>query len=165
MSEKRLIIVEPVDPRQPDVRELVAELDIYMHGLYPAESNHLVDVETLARPDVKFFVGRVDGESLGCAGIMLRAADPQDRRQGEAYAEVKRIFVSPRARGLGLGRLLMKRLEEATLAEGLRLLRLETGPRQPEALALFAAHGFAPCGHFGDYPTDDPLSIFMEKRL
>ena len=78
---------------------------------------------------------------------------------------MKRIYVSPRARGYGLGRQLIKRLEEAAQAEGLSLLRLETGPRQPEALALFAAHGFARCGHFGDYPTDDPLSIFMEKRL
>ena len=60
---------------------------------------------------------------------------------------------------------MIRRLEEATRAEGLGLLRLETGPRQPEALTLFAAHGFVRCGHFGDYPTDDPLSIFMEKRL
>ena len=156
---KRLIVIEATDPRRPEVRVLVAELDAYMHGLYPAESNHLVDVETLARPDVKFFVGRVDGESLGCGAIMLRDGE------GEAYAEVKRIYVAPQARGLGLGRLMLRRLEEATRAEGFSLLRLETGPRQPEALALFAAHGFAPCGHFGDYPTDDPLSIFMEKRL
>ena len=68
----RLIVIEPTDPRRSDVRVLVAELDAYMHRLYPAESNHLVDVETLARPDVKFFVGRVDGESLGCGAIMLR---------------------------------------------------------------------------------------------
>jgi putative acetyltransferase len=156
---KRLIVIEPTDPRGSEVRVLVAELDAYMHRLYPAESNHLVDVETLARPDVKFFVGRVDGESLGCGAIMLRDGE------GEAYAEVKRIYVAPRARGLGLGRLMLRRLEEATRAEGVSLLRLETGPRQPEALALFAAHGFARCGHFGDYPTDDPLSIFMEKRL
>ena len=78
---------------------------------------------------------------------------------------MKRIYVSPRARGLGLGKLMLQRLEEATRAEGFALLRLETGVYQPEALRLFAAHGFAPCGHFGDYPTDDPLSIFMEKRL
>jgi putative acetyltransferase len=156
---KRLIVVEPTDPRRPEVRELVAELDAYMHGLYPAESNHLVDVEALARPDVKFFVGRVDGESLGCGAIMLRNGE------GEAYAEVKRIYVSPRARGLGLGKLMLRHLEEATRAEGLGLLRLETGVYQPEALRLFAGHGFARCGHFGDYPTDDPLSVFMEKRL
>ncbi|HEX4573445.1 MAG TPA: GNAT family N-acetyltransferase [Dongiaceae bacterium] len=156
---KRLIVIEPTDPRHSEVRVLVAELDAYMHRLYPAESNHLVDVEILARPDVKFFLGRVDGESLGCGAIMLRDGE------SEAYAEVKRIYVAPQARGLGLGRLMLRRLEEATRAEGLSLLRLETGPRQPEALALFAAHGFARCGHFGDYPTDDPLSIFMEKRL
>jgi putative acetyltransferase len=161
MSMKPRIVVEPVDPRRPEVRALVAELDAYMQRLYPAESNHLVDIETLARPEVRFFIGRVDGEGLGCAGIMLR----EGGGTGEAYAEVKRIYVSPRARGRGLGGMLMRRLEDAARAQGLALLRLETGPHQPEALALFAAHGFARSGHFGDYPTDDPLSIFMEKRL
>jgi putative acetyltransferase len=165
VSTRPRIVVEPVDPRRPEVRALVAELDAYMQGLYPAESNHLVDVEALARPEVKFFVGRVDGEGLGCAGIMLRAGDDKGGGAREAYAEVKRIYVSPRARGLGLGGMLMQRLEDAARAEGMGLLRLETGPRQPEALALFAAHGFARSGHFGDYPADDPLSIFMEKRL
>jgi putative acetyltransferase len=159
MSGKPVIVIEPTDPRRSEVRELVGELDAYMQGLYPAESNHLVDVEALARPEVRFFVGRVDGESLGCGAIMLR------RGEGEAYAEVKRIYVSPRARGLGLGKLLMTRLEAAAAAEGLALMRLETGIYQPQALGLFAHLGYARCGHFGDYPTDDPLSVFMEKRL
>ena len=44
-------------------------------------------------------------------------------------------------------------------------MRLETGVHQPEALALFAAAGFKNCEPFGGYPTDDPLSVFMEKRL
>ena len=44
-------------------------------------------------------------------------------------------------------------------------MRLETGIHQPEALALFAASGFRHCAPFGDYPTGDPLSVFMEKRL
>ena len=47
----------------------------------------------------------------------------------------------------------------------LRLICLETGVYQPEALGLFAHHGFARCRHFGDYPPDDPLSLFMDKRL
>jgi putative acetyltransferase len=129
-----------------------------MQGLYPAESNHLVDVETLARPDVHFFAATVDGTPRGCGAIMLRADDG-------GYAEVKRIFVSPAARGLGLGRRIVAHLEATARAQGLSLMRLETGPYQPEALALFAASGFVNCGPFGDYPTDDPLSVFMEKRI
>jgi putative acetyltransferase len=165
MNTKRVIVIEPADPRRPEVRELVGELDSYMQGLYLAESNHLLDVETLARPEVKFFVGRVDGESLACGGIMLRGAAEGRHESGEAYAEVKRIYVSPRARGLGLGRRLLSHLEDSARAEGRRLICLETGVYQPEALGLFAGHGFARCRHFGDYPTDDPLSVFMDKRL
>jgi putative acetyltransferase len=152
------IVIARVDPRTAEITALVHELDRYMQGLYPAESNHLVDVETLARPDVHFFAATVDGTPRGCGAIMLRAEDG-------GYAEVKRIFVSPAARGLGLGRRIIAHLEATTRAEGLALMRLETGPYQPEALALFAASGFVTRGHFGDYPTDDPLSIFMEKNL
>jgi putative acetyltransferase len=152
------IVIARVDPRTAEITALVHELDRYMQGLYPAESNHLVDVETLARPDVHFFAATVDGTPRGCGAIMLRAEDG-------GYAEVKRIFVSPAARGLGLGRRIIAHLEATTRAAGLALMRLETGPYQPEALALFAASGFATRGHFGDYPTDDPLSIFMEKNL
>jgi putative acetyltransferase len=152
------IVIARVDPRRAEIAALVHALDRYMQGLYPAESNHLVDVETLARPDVHFFAATVDGTPRGCGAIMLRADDG-------GYAEVKRIFVSPAARGLGLGRRIVAHLEATTRAQGLSLMRLETGPYQPEALALFAASGFVNCGPFGDYPTDDPLSVFMEKRI
>jgi putative acetyltransferase len=152
------IAIERVDPRKAEITALVQELDRYMRSLYPAESSHLVDVETLAQPDVHFFAVTVDGSPRGCGAIMLRADDG-------GYAEVKRIFVSPDARGLGLGRMIIAHLEATTRAQSLTSMRLETGPYQPEALALFAASGFVTRGHFGDYPTDDPLSLFMEKRL
>jgi putative acetyltransferase len=155
MRKDEPIEIALVDPRLPPVAALVRELDQYMTALYPAESNHLVDLDTLASPDVRFFAARSGGEALGCGAIMLK----------EAYAEVKRIFVSPRARGLGLGRRLLARLEQETRLRGLDLMRLETGTLQPEALSLFAAMGFARSGAFGDYPTDDPYSVFMEKRL
>ena len=156
MTETRTIAIERVDPRRPEITALIEELDGYMHGLYPAESNHLVDIETLASPNVHFFAVAVDGAWSGCGAIMI---------QPEGYAEVKRIFVSPRARGLGLGRRIIETLVDATRAQGLDLMRLETGVKQPEALGLFAALGFATRGPFGDYPTDDPLSVFMERRL
>src|SRR4030095_4901081 len=89
-------------PRQPEIVRLVEELDEYLGSLYPAESNHLLDVETLAQPDVRFFVGRRDGEALGCSALRV---DPA------GWGEVKRLYVSPRARGLGLGRQLLDALE------------------------------------------------------
>jgi putative acetyltransferase len=160
MHRTATISIARVDPRQPDVTALIDELDRYMQGLYPAESNHLVDIETLAQPHTHFFAASVGGDVRGCGAIMLQTA-----AGGENYAEVKRIFVSPRARGLGLGRRIIETLVATTRAQGLSLLRLETGTRQPEALSLFAAMGFARRGPFGDYPTDDPQSLFMERQL
>jgi putative acetyltransferase len=127
-----------------------------MGGLYPAESIHLVDVETLAGPEVQFFAARLDGKYCGCGAIMIR---------GEAYAEVKRIFVAPEARGHGIGRRILERLANATQDAGLDLMRLETGTLQPEALSLFEAMGFTRRDPFGDYPVDDPFSVFMERKI
>lgn len=144
------------DPRKPDCAALVQALDAYFAGLYPAESNHLIDIETLAGPDIAFFCARRDGTALGCGALRLH---------GSEYGEVKRVYVMPRARGLKLGRLILDTLVAEARARGLPLLRLETGIHQPEALGLFRGAGFRDRGAFGDYPADDPNSVFMEMRL
>ncbi len=151
----RRILVEVADPRQASVRVLIEELDRLQLSLYPAESNHLLDIETLAEPQMRFFAARVDGEVLGCGGIWLH----------EDYVEIKRVYVSPRARGLGLAKKIMTRLEDVARAEGFSIARLETGIYQPEALGLYRALGYVDRGPFGDYPADDPNSVFMEKAL
>jgi putative acetyltransferase len=144
------------DPRAPDVTKLIRDLDEMFHRLYPAESNHLIDIETLASPDIHFFVARRDGEALGCGALWHR--DP-------AYGEVKRIYVRPEARGLKLSKLILAALEDNARGHGLKMIKLETGTLQPEALGLFTAWGFMRCGPYADYPTDDPYSIFMEKPV
>ncbi len=150
------ILIEPADPRTPNARKLVEALDALMISLYPMESNHLVAIDRLAEPDTRFFIAEVDGKALGCGAIMI---------VGDAYAEVKRVYVAPEGRGLGLGKKRMVRREQGTRPHGLRWMRLETGRYQPEALGLFEAMGFTLRGSFGDYPSDDPNSIFMEKAV
>ena len=151
-----MIAVTREDPRKADVTALIRDLDAMFHVLYPAESNHLVDIETLASDDIHFFVARRSGEALGCGALWHR--DP-------AYAEIKRIYVKPEARGLKLSKLILERLEQDAREHGLALVKLETGTLQPEALGLFARAGFVRCGAYADYPPDDPYSVFMEKRL
>lgn len=153
MSE---IEIRREDPRTPDVTKLIRDLDEMFHRLYPAESNHLVAIETLAAPDIHFFVARRQHEALGCGALWHR--DP-------SYGEIKRIYVRPEARGLKLSKLILARLEENAREYGLKAMKLETGTLQPEALGLFAKWGFTPCGPYADYPTDDPYSVFMEKPL
>ena len=154
MSAPRIIITQ-TDPRSPPTLALIEELDRHLNQLYPAESNYLMDLDALCAPDVRFFAAQVDGETLGCGAI----------KQFSDYTEVKRVFVSPRARGLGVARRLIKALEEATRDAGLRIMRLETGIYQPDALALFEKVGFTRISSFGNYPKDDPYSVFMEYRL
>ena len=155
MSDHNKIIVTLADPRQAEIRALIESLDTYMLGLYPAESTHRVDAITLASENARFFSALLDGIVVGCGGIMLE----------HNYAEIKRIFVSPQARGLGVGHKLLETLETEARQLGFNSLRLETGIYQPEALALFRTWGFIPCLSFGDYPDNDPNSIFMEKRV
>lgn len=150
------ITIAREDPRQPDVVKLVRDLDAMFHDLYPAESNHLVDIETLAKPDIHFFVVRQAGKAIGTGALWHR--EPE-------YGEIKRIYVTPEARGLKLGKLILAALEDNARAHGIGLVKLETGTLQPEALGLFAKYGFVTCGPYADYPTDDPYSVFMEKRL
>lgn len=148
--------LETADPRTAEVRALVAALDAYMLSLYPAESVHMVDVDDLVGPDRRFLLVRVDGEAVGCGGVIFKDG---------GYAEIKRVYAAPKARGLRIGAMIVSRLEAEAAAVGISVLRLETGIHQHEALAAFMRQGYERCGAFGDYPPEDPYSVFMEKRL
>jgi putative acetyltransferase len=142
-------------PDQHEIHALLQASNTYMAQLYPAESNHMLDVSDLTRPEVTFVVARSDGRAVGCGAIVASS---------DGWAEIKRMFVSPLARGQSIGRRLLQKLEAAALERGIALLRLETGTKQPEALALYRSAGFVEIGPFGNYSAD-PLSIFMEKPL
>ncbi|MBL8310482.1 MAG: GNAT family N-acetyltransferase [Burkholderiales bacterium] len=146
-------------PNQPDVMALIAALDAYQSSLYPAESNHFVDIATLDAPTVLFAVARDDaGSAVACGAVMLL-----DDGQGGAYGEVKRMFVHPTHRGRGTAAALLQALGDASLARGVRCLRLETGIHQQDAIRLYERAGFVRRGPFGDY-RPDPLSVFMERN-
>ena len=150
-----MIEIKVENPDQADVHTLLAASDAYMASLYPAESNHMVDVSTLAQPHVTFLVARAAGCAVGCAAVV---------QSGDGWAEIKRMFVSPAARGRQVGRQLLERLEGIARSHGVTALRLETGIKQPEALALYRSAGFREIQPFGDYGPD-PLSLFMEKTI
>lgn len=141
-------------PRQAEVERMLEALDAYQSTLYPPESNHFVDVEGLAAPNVRFIVARRGTVAVGCGALRIDVG----------YGELKRMYVVPAARGHRLGRLILDRIEAEARRAGLRCLRLETGIHQPEALALYRAAGYAEREAFGEYAAD-PLSVFMEKIL
>ena len=140
---------------QPDIAPLIEASDAFANALYPPESNHFVDIATLCDPAVVFLVARRAGRAIGC-GALLR--DPR------GWGEIKRMFVTDEARGRRLGARILGELERLAAAEGLRLIRLETGIHSMGALATYRRAGYRECPPFGDYRPDS-LSVFMEKRL
>jgi putative acetyltransferase len=142
-------------PDQDDVIQLIAELDAYQDTLYPPQSRHALDLASLKQPNVLFAVARdASLRAAGCGAIVL----------GPEYGEIKRMYVHPDYRGQGLARRVLDLLEGQAKAMGCTMLTLETGPRQPEALAFYERRGFSRTGPFGSY-WDDPLSVFMRKPI
>jgi putative acetyltransferase len=142
-------------PNQPEVISLIAELDAYQDNLYPAEARYALDLNSLEQENVLFVVARDnDGAAIGCAAVVL----------GRETGELKRMYVRPAFRAQGAAAQVLAKLEVESFKRGCRLVQLETGPNQPEALAFYRKHGFEVCGAFGDYP-EHPLSVFMQKDL
>jgi|GEM_PF-175333 len=142
-------------PDQPEVHAMLRQSDAYFAALYPAEANHLVGVEALSAANVRFLVARRAGAAVGCGALVLGT---------DGEAELKRMFVLPEARGGGIGARVLEALEAAAREEGVRVIRLETGVRQPEALALYRGRGYTERGPFGAYVAH-PLSRYFEKWI
>ena len=151
-----VIEIIPVTAPDDGILEMVEKLDALMNGLYPPESTHLTPPEELSAGANRFFAAKVDGKLMGCGGF---------RVVGRDYAEIKRIFVDPSARGLGLAKALLNRLESESRLLGVLEMKLETGIFQPEAISLFERCGYTQCPVFGDYPENDSYSYFMRKTL
>jgi putative acetyltransferase len=124
---------------------------------YPEEgANHFrLDDEEVAEGRGAFLVCYSSGQPVACGAI--RRLDPET-------AEIKRMFVEPSMRGLGIGSQLVTRLEAEARRLGVKRVVLETGVRQPEALALYERAGFARVLPFGEYARS-PLSVCMAKEL
>jgi putative acetyltransferase len=148
------LTVSSADPHDAGATALLLRSHALMRALFPPEDNFFLDINALAAPDIRFFVAKRGAETLGTGALALR----------EGYGEVKSMFVADDARGQGVAGALLTRIEAEARAFGLPCLRLETGNLLHDAHRLYARHGFAPRGPFGDYP-DAPSSIFMEKPL
>lgn len=148
-------VIEELDPRQPEVEELLNELNAYLLGLYPPCTCHLMNCDRLAEPHVTFWAARLGERLVGCGAL---------RRLDERTGEVKRMYVRPEARGHSLGRRLLETIEERARGLGMSELKLETGPKQGEAMALYRSSGFELCEAFGEYQPD-PEKYFMVKAL
>ena len=148
-------VITRESPDTADAIVLIDELEAHLAPLYPAESRHGLSVAKLLAEGVPFFVLRHEGVPAACGGVKLF---------GTEYGEIKRMYVRPQFRGMGFGKLMLNHLADYALANSVKLLRLETGIYQREAIALYERMGFGRIPPFGEY-KEDPLSLFYEKQL
>jgi GNAT superfamily N-acetyltransferase len=104
-----------------------------------------VAAEDVVRPRGVFVVAHLDGAAVACGALRpLPGGDP-------SIAEVKRMYTAPAARGRGVARALLRHLVATAAELGYVQVVLETGTRQPEAMALYVAEGWAPLAPYGQY--------------
>lgn len=115
-----------------------------------------VDPAEFAPPSGLFLVAEVDGVPAGCGGWRVHGTG--------TVAELKRMYVEPGFRRHGIARHLLAALEETAARAGNRQLLLNSGGRQPEALALYARAGYTPVAGYGIY-AGSPEAVFLGKQL
>jgi len=149
-----MLIIEPGDPRDPQVTALLQSSHNLMTTLFSPEENYFLSIDALCEPGVHFFVAR-EGDLVFGTGAMT---------EKDTYAEVKSMFTSNEARGKGVAAAILRALEDHAQSIGLSALKLETAEALDAAIRLYERNGFIRCGLFGDYSPND-TSVFMEKQL
>lgn len=156
LTRDRIALAE-MDPRSDEarycLREYYAELGRRFKQGFDVSLSRDPDAKDMRRPRGSFIVAMSDTLPVGCVG--LKGTD-------QGYAEIKRLWVAPAARGLGLGKRLMDAAEDAARALGIALLRLDTNSALPEAGQLYRTTGWREIPRFNNDPYPD---LFFEKRL
>ncbi|MEM7526106.1 MAG: helix-turn-helix domain-containing GNAT family N-acetyltransferase [Pseudomonadota bacterium] len=151
------ITVEEVDPASSSARhclgEYYAELERRFAQGFDVSLSRDPDAADMRPPRGSFLLAAFDGLPLGCVGLKGR---------GGGEAEIKRLWVAPSARGLGLARRLMAAAEERARAFSMTRLLLDTNSALAEAERLYRKDGWTEIPRFNDDPYPD---LFFEKRL
>ncbi|MFD8871249.1 GNAT family N-acetyltransferase [Streptomyces sp. NPDC059590] len=151
------VTLDAVDPDHPDAQHCLlayfTELqERFETGFDPARSL-LPDAGELRPPRGLFLVARLHGEPVGCAGLKLPPGAP---------AEIKRMWVAPHTRGLGLARRFLTELEARAARHGRDVLRLDTNKALDAAIGLYHSAGFEEVPAFNDEPY---AHHWFEKRI
>jgi DNA-binding MarR family transcriptional regulator/GNAT superfamily N-acetyltransferase len=143
-SSVRIAVTDPHDPQaRACLRGYAAELaGRFPGGFDPARSNPATD-DDLTPPSGLLLIATWQGEPAGCGAVKFHPGAP---------AEIKRMWVAPAARGLGLGRQLLEQLETHATAHGARVARLETNQALAEAISLYRSAGYREVAPFNDEP-------------
>lgn len=150
------IDVRPFD--HPDAAPLIAELQQFFVVRYGEEDMTPVDPAEFTPPRGLFLIAYLGGRAVACGG--WRVHDGLDGPE----AELKRMYVDPAARGRGVGRAVLAEIEHTAAEAGYTRMVLETGVKQPEALALYEACGYVEVPRFGYY-ANVPSAVHLGKTI
>lgn len=152
-----LVEVAPTDPAHRHARHCLdayyAELDRRFDGGFDVAQGHPVDLDEIRPPAGVFLVARLRGNPVGCGALRT----PED-----GIGEIKRMWVDPAARGLGVGRRLLDELEACARAAGCRAVRLDTNKALAEAISMYGSAGYREVDPFND---DAYAQLYFRKEL
>src|SRR3954447_18883781 len=155
LRDGRTAVLRAVPYEDPVATGLVARVQQEYVLRYGGPDGAVVDPAEFRPPAGSFLVAEVDGVPAGCGAW---------RGHGPGVAEVKRVYVEPGFRRLGLVPLGVRALEGGAAGGGDRAVVLNTGDRQPEALALYAELGYRPVAGYGVY-AGEAGAVFLGKDL
>ncbi|WP_210649272.1 GNAT family N-acetyltransferase [Nocardioides sp. SYSU D00065] len=153
--------IERVPITHPDAQALVEAVQAEYVERYGGRDESPIDPTDFEDPHGRFFVGYLDGTPVA-TGAWRRS--PVQALGAEVTAEVKRMYVVPAAQRRGIARRMLAHLETTAAEAGIEALVLETGTKQPEAIALYLSAGYEPIPPFGYY-AGAPLSRTFGRRL
>ena len=160
------LVIERVDYGHPDAMRLIDEVQQEYVTRYGGPDESPIDPLMFAPPEGSFFVGYLPLADGGRDAVATGAW----RRSGveacgtTATAEIKRMYVAPRAQRSGHARRMLAHLEATAREAGFEALVLETGERQPEAIALYLSCGYELIEPFGYY-RDSPVCRCFARSL
>lgn len=140
-----------------DVRTLLTQHFAEMRAGSPPDACHVLPLDGLKDPAIRFFTLREEGTLLGCGAL---------KRLSDNHGEVKSMRTANEALGRGVGQALLDHLLEIASQQGLTRVSLETGSTEQFAAAnrLYGKNGFERSGAFGDYP-DTPWTHFYSREI
>ncbi|MDE2006517.1 MAG: MarR family transcriptional regulator [Rhodospirillales bacterium] len=149
-----LDLVSPASaPARRCLRAYFRELAARFEGGFDPTGALAEAAREMTPPSGWFLIARAGGQAVGCAGL---------RRIDASMGEVKRMWVAPEARGQGLARSLLRRLEALAGEQGMRVLRLDTNRALAEARALYEREGYRAIPRYNDNPY---AHLWFEKTL
>lgn len=146
-----------VNAAHPEFQFLIEQLDKYLFELYPPEEVFLVDFADQRNEKIEIVMAHLNGKPVGCGAI-------KELEGYEKAAELKRFFVMKDYRNQGIAGIILKHLEDKARSNQYKVMKLETGDGQVEAIGFYKKNGYTEIDRFGEY-VDCPSSVCMEKIL